>query len=83
MFKPMPFEKDERNWGSRSVAYSTNVGAVIAPGPNFELAVLHEGLLVQFSRCSQIGGREGENSTRYCPSYSLRAGVLFAGPPGH
>src|SRR5262245_7390086 len=29
------------------------------------------------------GGREGENSTRDCPSYSLRAGVSFAGPPDH
>jgi hypothetical protein len=38
---------------------------------------------VQFSRCNRSGGREGENSTRYCPSYSLRAGVLFAEPPDH
>jgi len=29
-----------------------------------------------------LGGREGENSTRYCPSYFLQAGIVFTGPPG-
>ena len=82
MFKPMAFEKDERNLGTRLVTYPVGAEAVVVSRSDPELSVFHDFTCCNFY-VAKVGGRVGRNSNRYCLGYSLRAGLVFAKTPDH
>ncbi len=82
LFEPLTFEKDVRNLRIRLATQSPSVWAGVIPSSDLELSVLHGFTCCNFY-VAKVGGRVGRNSNRYCLSYSLQAGLVFAKTPDH
>lgn len=82
MFKPVAFEKDQRNLGTWFVTDPVSTEAVVVSRSDLELSVLHGFTCCNFY-VAKVGGRVGRNSNRYCLGYFLQAGLVFAKTPDH
>lgn len=70
MFKPIPFEKDERNLGNRLfwITDPPGVWAIVVSGSDFELAVLHGDSLCNFHVAAEVAAGKVKTAQGTAPA---------------